>query len=141
MVPGRGRIVGDVTTRVALADDDVLLREGLASLLERSGFEVVGQAGSLGAARRLLAEGIPVDVAVVDLGLPDGDGTDLISQMRSTEPYVPVLVLTLSRDPARHAQALDAGAERVLQIVGRRRRSSPPAGRRGETRSRRASRW
>jgi DNA-binding NarL/FixJ family response regulator len=38
--------------RVALADDDVLLREGLASLLERSGFEVVGQAGD---ASRLLA--------------------------------------------------------------------------------------
>ena len=33
------------TARVAIADDDVLLREGLASLLERSGFEIVGQAG------------------------------------------------------------------------------------------------
>ncbi len=53
-----------------------------------------------------------LDVAVVDLGLPDGDGTDLIAQMRKTEPDVPVLVLTLSRDPARHARALEAG--RVL---------------------------
>src|SRR5215469_18764593 len=46
---GRGAIIVKVTEtgiRVALADDDILLREGLASLLDRSGFEVVGQCGT-----------------------------------------------------------------------------------------------
>jgi DNA-binding NarL/FixJ family response regulator len=102
--------------RALLVEDHAAFREALAKVLEwEAGFEKVPQAGSLseGLARAGVLDG-DLDVAVVNLGLPDGDGTDLISQMRSTEPYVPVLVLTLSRDPARHAQALDAGAERVL---------------------------
>ncbi len=100
--------------RVLLVEDHAAFREALAKVLEwKAGFERVPQAGSLseGLARALDGD---LDVAVVNLGLPDGDGTDLISQMRSTEPDVPVLVLILSQDPARHAQALDAGAERVL---------------------------
>jgi len=81
----------------------------------KAGFEKVPQAGSVsdGLARAGVLDS-DLDVAVVNLGLPDGDGTDLISQIRSTEPDVPVLALILSQDPARHAQALDAGAERVL---------------------------
>ena len=102
--------------RALLVEDHAAFREALAKVLEwEAGFEKVPQAGSLsdGLARAGVLDG-DLDVAVVNLGLPDGDGTDLISQMRSTEPYVPVLVLTRSQDPARHAQALDAGAERVL---------------------------
>ena len=69
----RKRPEGDV--RVLLVEDHAAVREAVAAAFEReAGFEVVGQAGSLGAARRLLAEGVPVDVAVVDLGLPDGHG-------------------------------------------------------------------
>jgi DNA-binding NarL/FixJ family response regulator len=102
--------------RVLLVEDHAAFREALAKVLEwNAGFEKVPQAGSLseGLARAGALDG-DLDVAVVNLGLPDGDGTDLISQMHRTEPDVPVLVLTLSRDPARHARALDAGAERVL---------------------------
>lgn len=55
-MPGGGRTiiarVTDERTRVVVADDDILLREGLASLLERSGFDVAGQAGD---ARQLVA--------------------------------------------------------------------------------------
>ena len=101
---------------VLLVEDHAAFREALAKVLEwEAGFEKVPQAGSLseGLARAGVFDG-DLDVAVLNLGLPDGDGTDLISQMRSTEPEVPVLVLTLSQDPARHARALDAGAERVL---------------------------
>jgi DNA-binding NarL/FixJ family response regulator len=102
--------------RVLLVEDHAASREALAKVLEwEAGFEKVPQAGSLseGLARAGVLDGA-LDVAVVNLGLPDGDGTDLISQMRSTESDVPVLVLTLSQDPARHARALDAGADRVL---------------------------
>ena len=100
--------------RVLLVEDHAAFREALAKVLEwEVGFERVPQAGSLseGLAR---AGVLDLDVAVVNLGLPDGDGTDLISQMRSTEPDVPVLALTLSQDPARHARALNAGAKGVI---------------------------
>jgi DNA-binding NarL/FixJ family response regulator len=97
--------------RALLVEDHAAFREALAKVLEwEAGFEKVPQAGSLSEtlARAGLLDG-NLDVAVVNLGLPDGDGADLISQMRGTEPDVPVLVLTLSQDPARHARALDAG--------------------------------
>jgi DNA-binding NarL/FixJ family response regulator len=102
--------------RVLLVEDHAAFRESLAKVLEwEAGFEKVPQAGSLGEgpARAGVLDG-DLDVAVVNLGLPDGDGVDLIAKMRKTEPDVPVLVLTLSRDPAHHARALEAGAERVL---------------------------
>ena len=57
------------TVRVVLADDDVLLREGLASLLERSGFEVVGQAGDATELLALVREAAP-DLVVVDIRMP-----------------------------------------------------------------------
>jgi len=98
--------------RALLVEDHAAFREALAKVLEwEVGFDRVPQAGSLseGLAR---AGVLDLDVAVVNLGLPDGDGTDLISQMRSTD--VPVLALTLSQDPARHARALDAGARSVI---------------------------
>ena len=114
-MPQEGLVFGRMAIeRVLLVEDHAAFREALAKVLEwKAGFERVPQAGSLseGLARALDGD---LDVAVVNLGLPDGDGTDLISQMHRTEPDVPGLVLTLSRDPARHARALDAGAERVL---------------------------
>src|SRR3712207_3706052 len=98
--------------RALLVEDHAAFREALAKVLEwEVGFERVPQAGSL--SEGLARAGVPdLDVAVVNLGLPDGDGTDLVSRRRSTEPGV--LVLTLSQDPARHARALDAGAESVI---------------------------
>ena len=57
--------------RIALADDDVLLREGLASLLERSGFEVVGQAGDADELLTLVQEHEP-DLVMVDIRMPRG---------------------------------------------------------------------
>ena len=100
--------------RALLVEDHAAFREALTKVLEwEAGFEKVPQAGSLseGLARAGVLDG-DLDVAVVNLGLPDGDGTDLISQMRSTD--VPVLALTLSQDPERHARALDAGAKGVI---------------------------
>jgi PAS domain S-box-containing protein len=98
--------------RIVLVDDHVALRESLAAALDReAGFHVVGQAASLSDAQALVAD---VDVAVVDLGLPDGRGADLIRQLRRLNPRVQALVLTASVDRAEIAQAVEAGAAGVL---------------------------
>ena len=77
-------------------------------------FVVGGQAGSLAEARALLRK-VPdgVDVAVVDLALPDGDGYGLIEEL-SSRPGVMTLVLSASLEPARFARAVEAGASGVL---------------------------
>jgi DNA-binding NarL/FixJ family response regulator len=61
--------------RVVLADDDVLLREGVASLLDRSGFEVVGQAVN-GAELLALVRLVRPELAVIDIRMPPGHATE-----------------------------------------------------------------
>ena len=82
--------------RVVLAEDDVLLREGLASLLQRSGFEVVGQAGD---ATRMLAlvAGQTPDLVVVVIRMPPthtAEGLDAARQIRQQQPQIGILVLS-----------------------------------------------
>jgi DNA-binding NarL/FixJ family response regulator len=104
---------GDV--RVLLVDDHASIREALASTFEREGFEVVGQAGSLAEARRLLEEAQQeIDVAVLDLGLPDGYGADLIEELREKNPQAQALVLSATLDRANIAGAVERGAAGVL---------------------------
>jgi DNA-binding NarL/FixJ family response regulator len=98
--------------RVLLVDDHAAFREPLAFMFDREAeFEVAAQAGTLAEARRVL-EG--VDLAVVDLNLPDGDGTDLIRDLRAANPHVGVLVLTASAERGAYARAVEAGAAGVL---------------------------
>ena len=75
------------------------------------GFSEVRQAGSMQEARTLL-DG--VSVAVVDLGLPDGDGTVLIEELSKSAPQTMPLVLSASLDPGHFARAVEAGAAGVL---------------------------
>jgi DNA-binding NarL/FixJ family response regulator len=89
-------MVDESRTRVALADDDVLLREGLASLLERSGFEVVGQAGDSTELLSLVRER-GVDVAVIDIRMPPShtsEGLDAARVIREELPDVGILLLS-----------------------------------------------
>jgi DNA-binding NarL/FixJ family response regulator len=82
--------------RIALADDDVLLREGLASLLERSGFEVVGQAGDAGELLALVREHEP-DLVMVDIRMPPGhetEGLEAARVIRDEFPEAGILVLS-----------------------------------------------
>ena len=98
--------------RVLLVDDHLAFRQPLAFLLGREpDLAVVGQAGSLAEARPLLAA---ADVALVDLGLPDGDGAGLIRELRAANPRARAVVLTASADPKRLAPAVAAGAAGVL---------------------------
>ena len=84
------------TTRVVLADDDVLLREGLASLLERSGFEIVGQSDNPRQLLELVREQRP-DLAVVDIRMPPThttEGLDAARKIREDAPETAILVLS-----------------------------------------------
>jgi DNA-binding NarL/FixJ family response regulator len=97
---------------VLLVEDHATFREPLAFMLNREPeFEVVAQAGSLAEARGML-EG--VDLAVVDLDLPDGNGTELIGELRALNPRGMVLVLTASAERDAYARAVEAGAAGVL---------------------------
>jgi DNA-binding NarL/FixJ family response regulator len=98
-----------------LVEDHASFRQALAFMFEgEEEFVVGGQAGSLAEARALLRK-VPdgVDVAVVDLALPDGDGYGLIEEL-SSRPGVVTLVLSASLEPARFARAVEAGASGVL---------------------------
>ena len=82
--------------RVALADDDVLLREGLASLLERSGFAVVGQCGDASQLIALVREQKP-ELAIVDIRMPpehSTEGLDAARVIREEFPETAILVLS-----------------------------------------------
>lgn len=100
---------------VLLVDDHVSFREGVASALRaQPGIEVVGQAGSLAEAREALATGPLVDVAVIDLGLPDGYGAEIISSLRAANPRAQAVVLSASEDRAEIARAVELGAAGLL---------------------------
>jgi DNA-binding NarL/FixJ family response regulator len=104
--------------RVVVADDDILLREGLASLLGRSGFDVVGQAGDatglLDAVRDLRPE-----LAVVDIRMPPTHGTeglDAAKTIRREWPEVAILVLSAHVD-VDHAMELLAGGNSIGYLL------------------------
>lgn len=100
--------------RVLLVDDHASVRQPLAILLEREpDLTVVAQAGSLAEARAALAA-TTVDIALVDLGLPDGDGMDFVTDLRIGNPDGTILVLTAETDRRRLARAVEAGASGVL---------------------------
>ena len=99
--------------RVLLIEDHTAMREALASAFEQEvGSEVVGQAGSLAQARRMLEEEEQqqADVALIDLGLPDGDGSDFIPELREASPQTQALVLSASLERAEIARAVEKGA-------------------------------
>jgi DNA-binding NarL/FixJ family response regulator len=97
--------------RVLVIEDQATVREALAATFAgEPGFEVA-QAGSLADARAML-DG--VDIATVDLGLPDGDGADIIAELHAANPNAQVVVLTSSIDPAAADRAMRQGAAAVL---------------------------
>jgi DNA-binding NarL/FixJ family response regulator len=105
-------------TRVVLAEDDVLLREGLASLLERSGFAVVGQAGDGGQLLPLVRETMP-ELVVVDIRMPPThtvEGLDAARQIRHELPETGILVLSAHAD-VEHAMELLASGRGIGYLL------------------------
>jgi len=104
--------------RVVLADDDVLLREGLASLLERSGFDVVGQAGDARQLMTLVREHEP-DLAIVDIRMPPSHATEGLEAARAIReefPDVGILVLSAHVE-VEHAMELLATGQGVGYLL------------------------
>jgi DNA-binding NarL/FixJ family response regulator len=105
-------------TRVVLADDDVLLREGLAGLLERSGFEVVGQSGAPTELIEAVRELRP-DLAIVDIRMPPThttEGLDAAAVIREELPDTAIVVLTAHVQVERATELL-SGGERVGYLL------------------------
>jgi len=100
--------------RILLVEDHASFRQTLAFIFDQEPeFEVTAQAGTLAEARREM-DGIEADLGVIDLTLPDGEGTELIEELREANPDFAALVLTASLDRAEHARAVEAGAAGVL---------------------------
>ncbi len=99
-----------------LVEDHASFRHALAYLFEAEPeFVVAAQAGSLAESREAInGSREEIDVAVVDLALPDGDGIELIQELSARSTGVTTLVLSASVDRAELARAVDAGAAGVL---------------------------
>jgi DNA-binding NarL/FixJ family response regulator len=103
---------------VVLAEDDVLLREGLASLLERSGFEVVGQAGD-GVELLALVRSARPEVAVIDIRMPPGHATEGLQAARVIRAELPgtAIIVLSAHVEVDEAMELLAGGERTGYLL------------------------
>jgi DNA-binding NarL/FixJ family response regulator len=109
---------GEAIARVLLAEDDVLLREGLASLLERSGFEVVGQTGD-GSWILPLVRDLTPDLVVVDIRMPPThttEGLQAALEIRREFPGTGILVLSAHAE-VEHAMELLATGDRIGYLL------------------------
>ena len=104
--------------RIVLADDDILLREGLASLLDRSGFEVAGQAGDATELIELVRQERP-DLAVVDIRMPPEFSTEgLVAAQHIRQHYPQTAVVVLSAHvEVEHALDLLAKGDRTGYLL------------------------
>jgi DNA-binding NarL/FixJ family response regulator len=108
---------------VFLVDDHAAFRMPLALVLEQERDLVVAtQAGSVAEAKAALPEmaGM-IDIALIDLRLPDGSGLEVVRALRVANPQAQVIVLTADTDKVQHARAIEAGAVAVIN------KCAPPA--------------
>ncbi len=101
-------------TRILVVDDDEAFRESVCAAIARDDAMVLAaQAGSVARAREAIVRG-NFDVALVDLGLPDGNGIDLIREIAQTRPETDVMVITVFGDEAHVLASIEAGATGYL---------------------------
>jgi len=105
-------------SRVVLADDDVLLREGLASLLDRSGFDVVGQAGN-GPGLLALVRSARPDLAIIDIRMPPAQATEGLQAARVIRAELPgtAIIVLSAHVEVDEAMELLAGGERLGYLL------------------------
>jgi DNA-binding NarL/FixJ family response regulator len=111
--------MNDAKVRVVIADDSVLLREGLSRLLEESGFEVAGQAGDAEDLLRKVGAHHP-DVAVVDVRMPPthtDEGLRAAHRIRAEHPGTAVLVLSQYVEEAYALELLSESTERTGYLL------------------------
>jgi len=114
----RGEFRGELKTEVVIADDDVLLREGVASLLERSGFDVVGQAGD-GVGLVALVRSAKPQVAIIDIRMPPGHSTEGLDAARLIREELPetAIMLLSAHVEVEEAMELMAGGARLGYLL------------------------
>jgi two-component system, NarL family, response regulator NreC len=97
-------------TRVLLADDHALIRQGLKTLLERQGFQVVGEASD-GQETLRSAERTQPDVAIVDISMPYMNGLEATRELKKSAPNIRTIILTQHEEDQYVTEALRAGAK------------------------------
>jgi DNA-binding NarL/FixJ family response regulator len=105
--------------RVVIADDETLLREGLARLLEDAGFEIAGRCGDADALLRMVEARRP-DVAIVDIRMPPNRGDDGLlaaQEIRRRHPDIGLLVLSHHLDSRYAARLLEEAPERAGYLL------------------------
>lgn len=104
-----------VVLRLLLIEDHAAFRSALAFMLNRQpNLKVVAQCGSLAECRGL-GELADIDVALLDLYLPDGNGAELIAELRQVNPRLKVLALTENLEPNLLKRVLKVGADGLLE--------------------------
>ena len=99
--------------RVAIVEDDAILREDLAQLVARAeGLEIAGVADALAGGRALLEPSL--DVLLIDLALPDGNGVELIREARERLANIKIIVVSIFGDARSVVRAIEAGADGYL---------------------------
>jgi two-component system KDP operon response regulator KdpE len=102
--------------KVLLVEDDRELRQTLRDALNVEGYEVVASGSAADASavlRHSMSSDSPLDLLVLDLGLPDGDGATLLRSVR-TQYALPILIISARHDDANKVALLDAGADDYL---------------------------
>ena len=105
--------MSDTAVRVIIADDHAMVREGIKSVLERAGFEVVGEASS-GTEVLPLAERVQPDVAVLDISMPGETGLQAAAKLRQALPHIRVLILSMYDNSEYGLESVRAGAHGYL---------------------------
>lgn len=103
------KIIPDKKTRVLLADDHALFRQTTRALLERDGFDVVGEAVDGVMAEQMVKELLP-DVVILDIGMPGINGIEVAKSIRREMPDIFIIVLSVHDEEIYMVEALQAGA-------------------------------
>ena len=102
-----------MSLHVLLVEDDRQLRQTLQNALQTHGYTVTGSASRADAEAVLRHHPQPIDLVILDLGLPDADGSELLTTLRQHQ-QTPVLVISARHDDAGKVHLLDAGADDYL---------------------------
>jgi two-component system invasion response regulator UvrY len=96
--------------KVLIADDHDIVREGVKQIVSDTADIVIGGEARTGAEAIAEMRRGPWDVVILDLNLPDRAGLEVLSQLRSLAPHVPVLIFSMHREPSYATRALKGGA-------------------------------
>lgn len=113
-----------MAVKILVTEDDVFLRDGLCEMLCKEGYEAVGSGTIKQAKTEFLRNNF--DLIILDVMLPDGNGFDMCSFIRSQNENVPILFLTACDDEVQVVRGLDAGADdyvtkpfKLLELLSR----------------------